>query len=74
MVAGNLEVGQLIELREQGHGFEYTVVPPGGVGQEVLEVGPDFVVVKGDEAVAWVRYPVYLLHPKVGNPPAAAAA
>jgi len=73
MVPQNLQVGQLIELKELSHGFEFAVAPPEGPGQEVLEVGSDYIVVKGDESVAWVRYPSYLLRAKVIAPPPAAA-
>jgi hypothetical protein len=71
MGSQKLQVGQLIELREYSHGFEYAVLPPGGAGQEVLEVGPDYVVVKGEDPVTWVRYPCYLLRER---PTAATAA
>jgi hypothetical protein len=69
-----LQVGQFIELKEAGHAFECTVVPPDGSGQEILEVGKDFVVLKGDETVSWVRYPLYMLRFRETTPPASAAA
>lgn len=72
MGSGKLEVGQWIELREQGHGFTYSIVSAGGTGQAVLEVGLDFIVVKSDDSVAGVRYPSYLLRPN--DAPKAAAA
>jgi hypothetical protein len=70
MLSEKLQVGQVIELRERGNGFEFAVVQPGEPGHEVLEVGPEYVVIKGDDNTAWVRYPAYLLRPREATPPA----
>jgi hypothetical protein len=74
MVSQKLQVGQFVELKEWGHGFECTIVPPGGTGHEIMEVGSDYIVVKGDETVAWVRYPIYMLRFRETPPPLVAAA
>lgn len=71
MVPHKLQVGQLVEMKEYSHGFECVLVAPGETGQEILEVGHDYIVVKGNDLVAWVRYPCYLLRFKEAAPPPA---
>jgi hypothetical protein len=61
MNAEKIKVGDRLLLREHGHGFKYAVLPPGVEGQEVIEVGSDFVLLRGADGADWVRYPAFLL-------------
>lgn len=56
-----IKVGDRLLLKEHGHGFEYAVLPPGVEGQEVIEVGSDFVLLRGTDGADRVRYPAFLL-------------
>ncbi len=62
MDAGKIRVGDRLLLKEHGHGFVYAVLPPGADGgQEVLEVGRDLVVLRGEGGSDQARYPAFLL-------------
>ncbi len=54
-----LEKGQKVALREVGDRYQINVVPGVELGYEVVEVGPDYVVLVDAAGVTETRIPVY---------------
>jgi hypothetical protein len=64
--------GNHVLLQEAGFGYEYRILPDGKNGREVVEVGLDYVVLRGEGDVLTIRIPAYLLtelptHPGQGQ-------
>jgi hypothetical protein len=73
--AMDIRVGQHLSLREgTGLCLEFTILPPGEPGREVLEVGEDHVVLRGEGPATRSRYAKYLLKPSDPGPGTAPAA
>jgi hypothetical protein len=53
--------GDHVLLLEAGFGYEYRILPDGENDREVLEVGLDYVVLRGEGDVLTIRIPAYLL-------------
>jgi hypothetical protein len=67
-IAKHLNVGQTVRLDEVGSGYQITVLSPEGIGQKVVAVGTDFVVVEDESVGVKVRIPGHLIKPQVAPP------
>ena len=68
--AGTLQVGQVVAVREhRTFGVVVAVVPAGELGLEVVEVGPDCLVLADSAAGTRTRIPWYLVNVDPGAQP-----
>jgi hypothetical protein len=67
-IAKHLNVGQTVRLDELAWGYQITVLPPEGIGQKVVAVGTDFVVLEDEIAGVKMRIPGHLIKPSVAVP------
>jgi hypothetical protein len=58
--AKSLQVGHTVRLEEQAGGYHIAVLPPGGTGYAVVEVGREHVVFE-DAAGIRTQLPLYLV-------------
>jgi hypothetical protein len=56
-----LQVGQTVRLDEQAGGYHIAVLPPGGPGYAVVEVGREHVVFEDTVAGMRTQRPLYLI-------------
>jgi hypothetical protein len=64
-IAKHLNVGQTVRLEELTWGYQITVLPPEGIGQKVVAVGIDFVVLEDETVGVKMRIPGHLIKPQV---------
>jgi hypothetical protein len=67
-IAKYLNVGQTVRLAEMGWGYQITVLPTEEIGQKVVAVGTDFVVIEDETAGVKMRIPGHLIKPLVASP------
>jgi hypothetical protein len=59
--ASDIRVGDHLHLNDAPLGLEFTILPEGEVGREVVVVAHDFIVLLGEGALLSTRVPKYLL-------------
>jgi len=67
-IAKHLHVGQTVRLDELAWGYQITVLPPEGIGQKVVAVGTDFVVLEDEIVGVKMRIPGHLIKPSAAVP------